>query len=62
MTQPTTVAADPCCGTADAAQRAGACCDPAAKSEAVATGATCCGPAVGSAGTSTTLGSTATTR
>ncbi|MEV4639880.1 FAD-dependent oxidoreductase [Actinoplanes sp. NPDC049548] len=35
----------PCCGTAEAAARAGACCDPAAKADAVATGASCCGAA-----------------
>jgi thioredoxin reductase len=33
----------PCCGTAEAAQQAGACCAPAAKSDAVAAGAGCCG-------------------
>lgn len=32
-----------CCGTAQAAAQAGACCDPAAKAEAVAAGASCCG-------------------
>ena len=37
--------AGPCCGTAHAAEQAGACCDPAAKTEAVATGASCCGTA-----------------
>jgi thioredoxin reductase len=31
-----------CCGTAPAAAQAGACCDPAAKAEAVAAGASCC--------------------
>src|SRR5439155_24662083 len=35
-----------CCDTAEAATAAGACCDPAAKAEAVAAGAGCCGPAV----------------
>ena len=32
-----------CCGSAADAATAGACCDPAAKREAIATGATCCG-------------------
>ncbi|MFJ1567882.1 hypothetical protein ACIOG8_27315 [Streptomyces erythrochromogenes] len=32
----------PCCGTHEDAEAAGACCDPRAKSEAVATGAGCC--------------------
>ncbi|MFF5085568.1 FAD-dependent oxidoreductase [Actinoplanes sp. NPDC000266] len=36
---------DPCCGTAEAAAAADACCAPAAKVEAVAEGAGCCGPA-----------------
>jgi hypothetical protein len=36
-------AADTCCGTAGAAQAEGACCAPAAKAEAVASGAGCCG-------------------
>jgi SAM-dependent methyltransferase len=50
MTQSSTAApnvptADPCCGTAEAAHRAGACCDPAAKAEATAAGASCCGAA-----------------
>jgi SAM-dependent methyltransferase len=49
MTQPTTATggaatADPCCGTAEAAQRADACCDPVARTEALAAGASCCGP------------------
>jgi hypothetical protein len=35
---------DPCCGTAEAATAADTCCDPAAKAEAVADGASCCGP------------------
>jgi NADPH-dependent 2,4-dienoyl-CoA reductase/sulfur reductase-like enzyme len=35
----------PCCGTAQAAAEAGSCCDPAARSAAVATGADCCGSA-----------------
>jgi hypothetical protein len=35
-------AAPPCCGTAHAAAEAGACCDPNARSEAVAAGASCC--------------------
>ncbi len=38
-----TPTAGPCCGTSAAAERAGACCDPAARTEAVADGATCCG-------------------
>ncbi|MFD5619100.1 hypothetical protein [Streptomyces yangpuensis] len=32
----------PCCGTGEGAEAAGACCDPQAKREAVATGAGCC--------------------
>ncbi|MEV8533963.1 hypothetical protein [Streptomyces sp. NPDC051211] len=32
----------PCCGTNEGAEAAGACCDPQAKREAVATGAGCC--------------------
>jgi thioredoxin reductase len=35
--------ADPCCGTAQAAAAAKACCDPLAKTDAVAAGASCCG-------------------
>ncbi|WP_341716471.1 NAD(P)-binding domain-containing protein [Micromonospora sp. FIMYZ51] len=35
--------AGPCCGTAQAAEQADACCDPGAKTEAVAAGAGCCG-------------------
>ncbi len=35
----------PCCGTAQAAAQAGACCDPAAKTQAVDAGASCCGTA-----------------
>ncbi|GAA3349020.1 NAD(P)-binding domain-containing protein [Amorphoplanes nipponensis] len=42
-----TVGAGPCCGTTEAAQAAGACCDPAAKDEALAAGANCCGEAAG---------------
>jgi hypothetical protein len=46
-TQPATAtetpAAGPCCGTAEAAAQAGACCDPAAKADAVAAGACGCG-------------------
>jgi thioredoxin reductase len=38
-------AASVCCGTAQAASEAGACCDPAAKAEALEGGASCCGPA-----------------
>ncbi|GAA0474670.1 arsenite S-adenosylmethyltransferase [Actinoplanes capillaceus] len=47
MTEPVTISTgtDPCCGTTAAAEQAEACCDPAAKTEAVTTGATCCGPA-----------------
>ncbi|GAA4975305.1 NAD(P)-binding domain-containing protein [Actinoplanes utahensis] len=37
--------ADPCCGTAQAAAAADACCAPEAKADAVAEGAGCCGPA-----------------
>jgi len=44
MTSPASVTTQPCCGTAEAAHRAGACCDPAAKADAVAAGASCCGP------------------
>ncbi|MEU4689718.1 FAD-dependent oxidoreductase [Actinoplanes sp. NPDC023714] len=36
---------DPCCGTAEQATQADACCAPAAKEEAIAAGAGCCGPA-----------------
>ncbi|MFB6583390.1 hypothetical protein ACFCYC_39310 [Streptomyces sp. NPDC056402] len=32
----------PCCGTGESAAAAGACCDPQAKHDAVATGAGCC--------------------
>ncbi|MFK4222545.1 hypothetical protein [Streptomyces sp. NPDC019890] len=35
-------ASSPCCGTSEGAKAAGACCDPAAKREAVATGTGCC--------------------
>ncbi|WP_328923357.1 hypothetical protein OG429_00965 [Streptomyces sp. NBC_00190] len=44
-TQPTEVApaqSSPCCGTSESAEAAGACCDPQAEREAVATGAGCC--------------------
>lgn len=34
--------AQPCCGTSEAAAEAGACCAPAAKSEAVTAGSSCC--------------------
>ncbi|MGW4897115.1 hypothetical protein ACWEQL_33360 [Kitasatospora sp. NPDC004240] len=34
--------AAPCCGTAQGATGAGACCDPAAKREAVTAGTGCC--------------------
>ncbi|MGW7362063.1 hypothetical protein ACWGI8_01235 [Streptomyces sp. NPDC054841] len=34
--------ASPCCGTSEAAEEAGSCCDPAAKREAVATSTGCC--------------------
>lgn len=37
-----TVAAAPCCGTAEQAASAGACCSPAAEREGVAAGAGCC--------------------
>ncbi|MFF7295507.1 hypothetical protein [Streptomyces sp. NPDC008265] len=36
------VQSSPCCGTSEAAEAAGACCDPQAKHEAAATGAGCC--------------------
>ncbi|GAA2715930.1 flavoprotein [Actinoplanes palleronii] len=39
-----TAGQDPCCGTAEAAAHADACCAPAAKTEAVADGASCCAP------------------
>jgi hypothetical protein len=32
-----------CCGTKEAANTSGACCDPVAKKDAVAAGASCCG-------------------
>ena len=35
--------AAPCCGTTETARAAGACCDPAARTEAVAAGTGCCG-------------------
>jgi hypothetical protein len=38
-----TPATSSCCGTAEAAEAAGTCCDPSAKAEAVASGAGCCG-------------------
>jgi SAM-dependent methyltransferase len=44
MPKPNTLAVQPCCGTAEAAQRAGACCDPAAKTESLAQGSHCCTP------------------
>jgi thioredoxin reductase len=37
--------ADPCCGTAQAAEQVNARCDPQAKTDAVADGGGCCGPA-----------------
>ncbi|GGK22808.1 flavoprotein [Pilimelia terevasa] len=51
MTDNTTTASStgPCCGTATAATAAGACCDPVAKTEAVAAGASCCGTPAGTA-------------
>ncbi|WP_433827705.1 FAD-dependent oxidoreductase [Actinoplanes sp. CA-015351] len=36
---------DPCCGTAEQATQADACCAPAAKADAIAEDAGCCGPA-----------------
>jgi arsenite methyltransferase len=42
----TAVSPHPCCGTAEAAERAGSCCDPAA----VTAGAVCCDPAAATAG------------
>ncbi len=41
--------ADPCCGTAQAAVQADACCEPQARRDAVAAGARCCGPAASTA-------------
>ncbi|RAG87046.1 arsenite S-adenosylmethyltransferase [Streptacidiphilus pinicola] len=38
----TPTAATPCCGTGQAAEAAGSCCDPAAKADAVAAGTGCC--------------------
>ncbi|GIJ23853.1 flavoprotein [Micromonospora lutea] len=35
----------PCCGTSQAAEQARACCDPGARTEVVAAGASCCGTA-----------------
>jgi thioredoxin reductase len=46
-------ASGPCCGTAQAAAEAGACCDPAAKADAIDAGAGCCGPATSSTATGT---------
>ena len=40
---PSTTVAGTCCGTKEAADTAGACCDPEAKKAAVAAGAGCCG-------------------
>ncbi|MFI5642682.1 hypothetical protein ACIA8H_35545 [Streptomyces goshikiensis] len=40
--QPAPTPSSPCCGTSERAEEAGACCDPQAKREAVATGAGCC--------------------
>ena len=53
MTQPIsiTITTDPCCGTAEAAQRAGGSGDPAAKSDTQAASATCCGPTTAATGT-----------
>ncbi len=42
-----TTPADPCCGTAEAAAEADACCGSQARTAAVADGAGCCGPAAG---------------
>ncbi|WP_430782313.1 NAD(P)-binding domain-containing protein [Actinoplanes sp. G11-F43] len=42
---PATAGQDPCCGTAEQAAAADACCAPAAKAQAVTEGAGCCGPA-----------------
>jgi thioredoxin reductase len=41
-----TASHSPCCGTAQAATEAGACCDPTAKAEAIGAGTGCCGPAI----------------
>ena len=49
MSDKTTTAVDPCCGTAEAAARADACCDPNARIEAAVGGAGCCGATAGSA-------------
>src|SRR4051812_2534987 len=43
MSENPDAAAAPCCGTTAAAAQADACCDPAAKTEAVAAGVGCCG-------------------
>jgi hypothetical protein len=40
---PENAGAAPCCGTREAASAAGACCDPDARTDALATGASCCG-------------------
>jgi glycine/D-amino acid oxidase-like deaminating enzyme len=45
--------AGPCCGTAEAAAEAGACCDPTAKAEAIDAGTSCCGAATESAAEAT---------
>ncbi|UUV29997.1 hypothetical protein NQK81_35340 [Amycolatopsis roodepoortensis] len=37
-----TTATSTCCGTTEAATATGSCCDPAAKADAVASGAGCC--------------------
>ncbi|BCY09312.1 FAD-dependent oxidoreductase [Actinoplanes sp. L3-i22] len=42
---PATAGQNPCCGTAEQAAAADACCAPAAKADAIAEGAGCCGPA-----------------
>jgi thioredoxin reductase len=48
--------AAPCCGTAQAAADANACCDPQAKTEAVAAGASCCGGTAAAGTTPPTTG------
>lgn len=53
MTRPatTTIATDPCCGTTEAVQRAGASGNPATKSDTLAASAICCGPTTAAPGT-----------
>ncbi|MEU4560438.1 FAD-dependent oxidoreductase [Actinoplanes sp. NPDC023936] len=44
-----TAGQDPCCGTAEAAAQADACCAPESRTEAIADGASCCAPAAATA-------------